>query len=167
MRDFSLKLVSNGRDITSKEYLENSLAPLQGTDARLQDKNAIRQSITQFFVDRTCITMRRPVNDEKMLQHMDAVTDDELRPQFVEELQAFIKTTYTSVRPKRLFSEALTGPSMPRAALATTWPLSHGRHGGSQCLSSSRAITCRRSMTARCPSSARRGRMSLKWRTKR
>ena len=99
VRDFSLKLESNGREISAKEYLENSLQPLdvrnyclaqrtdfpwdsrslgalhravfpicQGDPERVKDRNLIRTSITQYFPDRTCFTLKRPVNDEKLLQ---------------------------------------------------------------------------------------------------
>ena len=95
VRDFSLKLVSNGHEISPKEYLENSLQPLdvrvrrlsprvtgplallhgwlgrpgrQGDPDRVKDRNLIRSSITQYFPDRLCFTLKRPVNDEKQLQ---------------------------------------------------------------------------------------------------
>jgi len=35
VRDFSLKLESNGREISAKEYLENSLQPLDVRDHSL------------------------------------------------------------------------------------------------------------------------------------
>lgn len=116
VRDFSLKLVSNGREITSKEYLENSLAPISGDSAKVEEKNAIRRSIMQFFVDRTCVTMRRPVNDEALLQHMESVKDSDLRPLFVEELEAFISMVYAGCKIKRLFNENLNGASAIRDA---------------------------------------------------
>ena len=40
----------------------------QGDPDRVKDRNLIRSSITQYFPDRLCFTLKRPVNDEKLLQ---------------------------------------------------------------------------------------------------
>jgi len=110
VRDFSLKLQSNGKDISAKEYLENSLAPIQGDQSKIKEKNLIRASITQFFVDRACFTLKRPVNDEKLLQHLEQATEADFRPQFLEELDEFMTTIFSNSKPKRLYKENLNGP---------------------------------------------------------
>jgi len=52
VRDFSLELISGGKDITAEDYLEKALLPVSGDDEDIQSKNAIRQTIMQAFRDR-------------------------------------------------------------------------------------------------------------------
>ena len=60
IRDFTLQLVDeDGDPITSKEYLERSLAPQKGFSDDVETKNRIRRLLTTFFPERDCITMVR------------------------------------------------------------------------------------------------------------
>jgi hypothetical protein len=66
LRDFSLKLEDeSGNRITPKEYLENALKPLKGFSESIENKNKLRRHIMQFFGERDCFTLVRPVQDEK------------------------------------------------------------------------------------------------------
>ena len=44
-------------------------------------------------------------------QHVDKLTEQELRPQFVEELHALISLVYKNAKPKRLYNNNLNGSS--------------------------------------------------------
>ena len=62
VRDFSLRLLNlDGEAISSKEYLEQSLAIQRGFTESIEHKNRIRRLITQVFPDRDCFTLVRPV----------------------------------------------------------------------------------------------------------
>ena len=91
----------SGKHISSKQYLENALNPVQGcflvffspfsllhffslcmrltprTDKsggdRNKTKNEIRKTISQFFRERDCVTLVRPTVNEKELRHIDKV----------------------------------------------------------------------------------------------
>ena len=68
VRDFSLRLLDQyDNQISSKEYLEQSLALVKGFSDSIEHKNRIRRLIKQVFPDRDCFTMVRPVEQEKML----------------------------------------------------------------------------------------------------
>lgn len=47
-------------------------------------KNSIRKELINFFRDRDCFMLIRPVDDEKKLQDMSKVKDSEMRPRFLE-----------------------------------------------------------------------------------
>jgi hypothetical protein len=68
LRDFSLKLVDDkGKRITSHTYFENCLLPQAGFTEGIESKNRIRNLITEFFRDRDCVALVRPVEDEEVV----------------------------------------------------------------------------------------------------
>ena len=110
LRDFVLKLESEGRPISSTQYLENVLKPLVNGDVeKIKARNLVRQSITNFFPNRVCFTLKRPVNDEKLLQKLESIKEEEIRPEFQEQSKELLKLIYREVEPKRLFGEYLNG----------------------------------------------------------
>lgn len=85
VRDFALRLEDeNGEAITPKEYLQNALRAQKGTSDMVVRKNSIRKELTNFFKDRDCFMLIRPVDDEKKLQNMSQVKDTDIRPRFLE-----------------------------------------------------------------------------------
>lgn len=71
LRDFSLELVDqNGKQITPKEYLENALALHKGISDTVQEKNRLRRLICQFFPERNCFPLVRPVLEEGKYLYM-------------------------------------------------------------------------------------------------
>ncbi|KAL7752867.1 hypothetical protein RI367_001870 [Sorochytrium milnesiophthora] len=109
VRDFSLRLELDGKPVTATEYLENILKPLQGDAERVRGRNQIRSSVVQYFPNRTCFTLKRPVTDEKLLQKLEDLTEADLRPQFLEQMTELIKLIFSTVTPKRLYGEMLNG----------------------------------------------------------
>lgn len=76
VRDFALRLEDeHGSSITPREYLENALKTQKGNSEMVQRKNSIRKELTNFFKDRDCFMLIRPVDDEKKLQNMSQVKD--------------------------------------------------------------------------------------------
>lgn len=87
VRDFTLQIVDkNGEKITSKEYLENALEFQNGSSDAIMSKNKIRRLLKQFFTNRDCETMVRPVEREKDLQRLDEMDNSELRAEFVSKV---------------------------------------------------------------------------------
>lgn len=69
VRDFALQLVSpGGLPISQREYLENSLQMSPGVSLQVQEKNRVRRMLQAFFPQRDCVTLKRPVEDEGMMQ---------------------------------------------------------------------------------------------------
>ena len=69
LRDFSLRLEdADGNMLTQNDYLERSLQEQNGISDAIEAKNRVRRLVKQFFSDRDCHTVVRPVEDEKMLQ---------------------------------------------------------------------------------------------------
>ena len=87
VRDFALDLVDqDGDPITQREYLEKALVETPGFTEQIEQKNRIRRLLTQFFKDRDCFTMIRPLTDENKLRSLEKVPAEELRPEFLEQV---------------------------------------------------------------------------------
>ena len=110
VRDFSLQLVDEGgASFTSKTYLERSLTPLGGFSEGVEVKNRIRRMLLAFFPNRDCVTLKRPVEDESMLQKLDDAEWSDFRPEFVEQVQALRTKIYQDAPPKCLHGKPLDG----------------------------------------------------------
>jgi len=110
VRDFALRLVDpNGNPITSKEYLENALRPQKGVSDAVESKNRIRRMLKHFFAERDCCTMVRPFENEKVLQKLDEIPNEQLRPEFLEQMMALKKKIFKKVKPKSLNGQNLNG----------------------------------------------------------
>jgi hypothetical protein len=113
VRDFALMLVDeHGIPFSSKQYLERSLTPVSGFSEGVEVKNRIRRMLMAFFPNRDCATLKRPIEDENHLQRIDRAPWDQLRPEFVQQVQ---------VHPPRCLGPApscfIHRPAPPHAAL--------------------------------------------------
>jgi hypothetical protein len=110
VRDFTLELVDeDGDPISSSDYLERALADQPRTPANME-RNRIRTMMKDFFRDRDCITLVRPVHDESKLQQVDEMSIEELRPEFQQQLSAVKQVVYgESLKPKMLQGKPLNG----------------------------------------------------------
>ena len=121
LRDFALELVDNmGNEITSVQYLENALKEEnlnnisnsefnQGVIEEVNKKNDIRRTLKLFFKERDCYTLVRPVNDEKKLKLIDKLPTEELRPEFLNQMNLLVKKIFDSVRPKQIQGSYMNG----------------------------------------------------------
>lgn len=113
LRDFMLKLEDKeGNDITSKQYLENALREQRGTSSYIDAKNRIRRVLRHFFQERDCCTLVRPVEKEKKLQILNTLSDSELRPEFLEQLDSFRSKLTRKIKFKRQSNRFLSGPML-------------------------------------------------------
>lgn len=103
LRDFTLQLVDHdGEQISSTQYLENSLTPQKGFSDEIEEKNRIRRLIQTFFKERDCFTMIRPLTDEENLHVLDQTDIEKLRPEFIEQVLDLRKRVFSGARPKTL-----------------------------------------------------------------
>lgn len=58
--------------------------------------------ICSFFKDRDCYTMVRPTEEEKDLQKLNSLQDDNLRPEFVTQMKNLRTKIFKRVKPKTL-----------------------------------------------------------------
>ena len=110
LRDFTLRLVDvEGKAITSKEYLEKSLEQQKGFSDAAETKNKIRGLIKEFFRERDCVTLVRPLTEEVNLQNLSKMDQSKLRSEFLEQIAALRKMVLHQVKPKLMHGKALNG----------------------------------------------------------
>ena len=112
LRDFSLKLEDiNGNAITEKQYLEKALENVKGEDKNeiIKEKNRVRKLIRAYFPERDCFTMVRPVENEKDLQNLEYLSDQDLRTEFLEQAQIFRDKIMNITTPKTFHKKLLSG----------------------------------------------------------
>lgn len=110
VRDFTLELVDeDGDPISSSEYLEKALADQARTPANME-RNRIRAMMKDFFRERDCVALVRPVHDEAQLQQVDQLAITELRPEFQTQLTDLKELVFgASLKPKTLQNKPLNG----------------------------------------------------------
>ena len=110
IRDFSLQLKNKeGNSITSKEYLEFSLEMQPGTSEFIVNKNQIRKMVKEYFPNRDCVTLVRPLLEEGNLQKLERTPASKLRKEFIEQVNYLRKTVLNSINPKKLNGQELNG----------------------------------------------------------
>ena len=110
LRDFSLKLEDkNGNVITEKQYLENALEELNGMSATIEEKNRVRALIRAYFPERDCFVMVRPIEEERDLQNLQNLPDNQFRKEFLEQSKIFRNKVMKKTKPKRFNNKILSG----------------------------------------------------------
>ncbi|XP_045334142.1 guanylate-binding protein 5 [Leopardus geoffroyi] len=101
LRDFYLDLEIDGQLITADEYLEKSLKLKEGTDKSLQNFNLPRLCIKEFFPIRKCFIFDSPAHWKKLAQ-LETLRNDELDPDFVQQVAAFCSYIFNRSKTKTL-----------------------------------------------------------------
>uniref|UniRef100_A0A8C3HHC1 GB1/RHD3-type G domain-containing protein n=1 Tax=Chrysemys picta bellii TaxID=8478 RepID=A0A8C3HHC1_CHRPI len=101
VRDFTLQLELDGREITEDEYLENSLKLKPGSSQRAQLYNLPRECIRQFFPARKCFVFVQPA-DRTGLPRLEELREDELDSKFREQVVLFCHHIWETSQPKTL-----------------------------------------------------------------
>ncbi|XP_018425663.1 PREDICTED: guanylate-binding protein 4-like [Nanorana parkeri] len=106
VRDFTLMLELDGKEITEDEYLENALLPqkCERTEetSKIQERNRCRDAIRMYFDSRKCFVLDPPSGDKKVLQRMDEVPEEKLSPYFVDQCQKFQEYIYKNAKVKHI-----------------------------------------------------------------
>ncbi len=127
LRDFALQLVdSEGNQISSRQYLENSLKEQKGVSDAIENKNRIRRLIKHFFKDRDCQTLVRPVEDEKKLQQLSQLASSELRPEFLDQINQLRSKVFKKARAKTLRGQLVSGSMIVELANSYVQALNGG-----------------------------------------
>ena len=116
LRDFVLNLEHNGKPISRNEYLENALEEKSSKNRRADERNDIRRSIKSLFSSRTCYTMVRPSNDEKQMRKEGGLLYEDLRPEFIEQLEELRGIVLENSRTKQMNGCAVNGPMLVNLA---------------------------------------------------
>ncbi|XP_054333246.1 guanylate-binding protein 2 isoform X2 [Pongo pygmaeus] len=88
LRDFTLELEVDGEPITADDYLELSLKLRKGTDKKSKSFNDPRLCIRKFFPKRKCFVFDWPA-PRKYLAHLEQLKEEELNPDFIEQVAEF------------------------------------------------------------------------------
>ncbi|KAG1696438.1 hypothetical protein DVH05_018569 [Phytophthora capsici] len=133
LRDFLLDMQIGGNDLTANQYLEKALdardisaTASESTRTRQIERNRTRASIRVLFGRRECLTLVRPVTDERDLRRAAELSDAELRPEFVEQMSAVRRRLISSVVAKELLGKPLTGPQVAQLVRCYTDTMNSG-----------------------------------------
>ena len=72
-------------------------------------KNKIRKLIKSYFRDRDCHTLIRPLTGEELLQNLENIPFENLRPEFVNSVYKLRSKVLSRVKPKSLKGNNLNG----------------------------------------------------------
>ena len=120
LRDFSLELTNAaGQPISPNEYLEDALRPTASTKKGAAEKNRIRQAIRSVFESRQCVTLVRPVAEERDLQRVSSLGAGQLRNEFASQIQSLKAMIPSLAAPKSIDGVQLNGKAF--VALANSY----------------------------------------------
>lgn len=113
LRDFALSLEDkDGNQITPKQYLEQSLKPQGKENTRQASKNEIRSTLASVFKRRDCMTLVRPITDERKLRSLGNEPYHRLRKEFREQLKVLRSKVLEESPAKRVEGRLINGPAL-------------------------------------------------------
>uniref|UniRef100_A0A674IEM4 GB1/RHD3-type G domain-containing protein n=1 Tax=Terrapene triunguis TaxID=2587831 RepID=A0A674IEM4_9SAUR len=116
VRDFTLQLELDGREITEDEYLENGLKLKPGSSRQAQLFNLPRECIRQFFPAWKCFVFVQPAG-RRDLARLEELREDELEPEFRQQVTQFCRHVWETSKPKTIPG----GHPLGRGTLGSTW----------------------------------------------
>jgi len=103
LRDFSLLLEdAAGGTISADDYLERCISE--------PDKGESRGLLRSYFSRRSLVPFVRPVSDEDKLRALNTLPLQDLRPEFVEQLDRLAELLRGVAQPKTIGGRAASGP---------------------------------------------------------
>lgn len=103
LRDFTLEIQDlQGKNITANQYLENALLDERTAYKNSESNKKIRKALLNFFKDRECFTMVRPVSEESDLKKLNSLPKNKLRKEFLAELKTLKEKIFLKCTPKQL-----------------------------------------------------------------
>ncbi|KAJ8332818.1 hypothetical protein SKAU_G00417140 [Synaphobranchus kaupii] len=90
VRDFTLELKIDGRDVNDNQYLEHALSLRKGRDRRTADYNLPRECIRNYFPSRRCFVFRTPASPDHM-SRLESLNEGDLCPSFLAVTTNFCK----------------------------------------------------------------------------
>ncbi|XP_073426779.1 guanylate-binding protein 3-like [Dendrobates tinctorius] len=101
VRDFSLELKFDGKDITEDEYLKTALRLKKGLSTAVQNYNLPRECLLHYFHSHKCFVFDRPAS-KTVLQNLDNIEETQLNASFVEQSIKFCDYIYRNSQVKSL-----------------------------------------------------------------
>uniref|UniRef100_A0A8C8VPI3 GB1/RHD3-type G domain-containing protein n=1 Tax=Pelusios castaneus TaxID=367368 RepID=A0A8C8VPI3_9SAUR len=101
VRDFTLQLKLNGREISEDEYLEHALKLKPGHGKEVAVYNTTRDCLRNYFPTRKCFVFMPPVPGEQMSQ-LAALPDSALHPQFLVQTSRFCEYVFQESQVKTI-----------------------------------------------------------------
>ncbi|XP_052535286.1 guanylate-binding protein 1-like [Tympanuchus pallidicinctus] len=113
VRDFTLELRVDERPISEDEYLQQVLELKHGYGRKVQQYNATRQCLHNYFPTRKCFVLPSPLGTEEH-RRMEELPEAALAPRFLQQAAKFCDYVLSSSRLKTLpDGRALTGRGVP------------------------------------------------------
>ena len=112
--------------MTAKEYLEKSLLPQKGFSDAAEEKNRIRRLLKNFFKDRDCCTLVRPITEENGLQSLAEKELHELRPEFVEQMMEVRQKSMMRIKKKTLNGREIDGGMLANLVIIYAQSINEG-----------------------------------------
>nr|XP_018882306.2 guanylate-binding protein 2 [Gorilla gorilla gorilla]XP_055207739.1 guanylate-binding protein 2 [Gorilla gorilla gorilla]XP_055207740.1 guanylate-binding protein 2 [Gorilla gorilla gorilla]XP_055207746.1 guanylate-binding protein 2 [Gorilla gorilla gorilla]XP_055207754.1 guanylate-binding protein 2 [Gorilla gorilla gorilla]XP_055207756.1 guanylate-binding protein 2 [Gorilla gorilla gorilla]XP_055207764.1 guanylate-binding protein 2 [Gorilla gorilla gorilla] len=126
LRDFTLELEVDGEPITADDYLEHSLKLRKGTDKKSKSFNDPRLCIRKFFPKRKCFVFDWPA-PKKYLAHLEQLKEEELNPDFIEQVAEFCSYILSHSNVKTLSGGIpVNGPRLESLVLTYVNAISSG-----------------------------------------
>ncbi|KAJ8332793.1 hypothetical protein SKAU_G00416890 [Synaphobranchus kaupii] len=101
VRDFTLELEYDGKQITADQYLDNALKLKCGHGKQVMAYNLPRNCLRNYFPTRKCFVFDRPTSAEKM-KHLDCLVDEDLEPSFVHQARTFYDYVLSETKTKTM-----------------------------------------------------------------
>ncbi|XP_075462610.1 guanylate-binding protein 7-like [Ascaphus truei] len=101
VRDFTLTLEQDGKEVTEDEYLMNALKLKPGVSKNIQDYNLPRECIQSFFHSHKCFVFDRPAS-KRRLQRLEELHKSELDRNFVDQALRFCAYIFKDGRVKTI-----------------------------------------------------------------
>ncbi|XP_012516557.1 PREDICTED: interferon-induced guanylate-binding protein 1 isoform X1 [Propithecus coquereli] len=126
LRDFTLDLEAHGKTISADEYLELSLQLKQGTGQKVKNFNLPRLCIRKFFPKKKCFIFGQPTYRKKLSQ-LETLHDNELDPEFVQQVEVFCSYIFSHSKVKTLSGGIkVNGPRLENLVLTYVNALNSG-----------------------------------------
>ncbi|XP_055045663.2 guanylate-binding protein 4-like isoform X1 [Misgurnus anguillicaudatus] len=101
VRDFTLELKIDDKDVTENEYLEFALKLKQGTSKKVMEYNLPRECIQKYFPSRTCFTFPFPTAPENVTR-LESLNSADLSPDFLKVTDRFCEFVFHKSQTKKL-----------------------------------------------------------------
>ncbi|KAG1678206.1 hypothetical protein FOA52_016143 [Chlamydomonas sp. UWO 241] len=112
LRDFQFNLTEDGRQITTRDYMEEVLRDMPGASAPIVNRNAMRTSVKSLFPDRDAFSLVRPCLEESDLANMDKLPPGQLRPEFRAGFDRLTDLVLSKALPKQFHGGFLSGSAL-------------------------------------------------------
>lgn len=89
--------------------MDKALTEQEGLSEDIETKNHIRWSLKQFFRNRTCFSLVRPLEDEEKLQKLNEQEFTSLRPEFQNQVLLLRKMVYNDMFVKKINGKDISG----------------------------------------------------------